>query len=164
MIAQFSSRTEDPIFLYHVQCDGTERQLTDCHYNQFNTNYCDHGSDIGVVCQGKLKHSLNNYRKDIMQVSNNFVSPVRKIWPVNQSYCWYAATQKHRTVCSIMQLLEGIHNCALSQLRVFNVTLRAWARVYITVYLTLTSWELWSMTSLTNVFDVSSSWQLIAAK
>ena len=64
MIAQFGSRTEDPIFLYHVQCDGTEQQLTDCHYNQFNTNYCDHGSDIGVVCQGKLKHSLNDYRKD----------------------------------------------------------------------------------------------------
>ena len=79
MIAQFGSRTEDPIFLYHVQCDGTEQQLTDCHYNQFNTDYCDRGSDVGVVCQGKLKHSLNDYGKVIMQVSNNLVSPVRKI-------------------------------------------------------------------------------------
>jgi len=53
LVAQFGAETEDPVFLYHVQCNGAEQQLADCHYNQFNVDYCDRGSDIGVVCQGK---------------------------------------------------------------------------------------------------------------
>ncbi|XP_061211277.1 scavenger receptor cysteine-rich domain-containing group B protein-like, partial [Neopsephotus bourkii] len=41
-----------PIWLDHVQCNGSEAALAQCLARPWGTNGCDHGHDAGVVCAG----------------------------------------------------------------------------------------------------------------
>lgn len=38
------------ILMSLVDCQGTERALTECHYDTYEANYCIHSEDAGVVC------------------------------------------------------------------------------------------------------------------
>ena len=40
-----------PIFLNDMQCEGDEKNLTQCNFNQ-ETHNCDHSEDVGVSCNG----------------------------------------------------------------------------------------------------------------
>lgn len=42
-----------PIWLSEVNCKGTERAIDDCAHPPFGKHYCDHGDDVGVICDGK---------------------------------------------------------------------------------------------------------------
>ncbi|NXV77481.1 C163A protein, partial [Atlantisia rogersi] len=42
-----------PIWMYGVECDGTESALSDCTNTEGTREYCDHSWDAGVTCSGK---------------------------------------------------------------------------------------------------------------
>lgn len=39
------------IWLDNLRCVGTERRLVDCPHNGFGSHNCNHGEDVGVICQ-----------------------------------------------------------------------------------------------------------------
>ena len=44
-----------PIWTSYVYCSGTEYYLWECSsYGSNSTSYCNHSTDIGVTCSGKL--------------------------------------------------------------------------------------------------------------
>ena len=45
-----------PIWTRYVSCSGTEYYLWECSYSSNSRSYCDHSTDIGVTCSGKLNH------------------------------------------------------------------------------------------------------------
>ncbi|NWZ60921.1 DMBT1 protein, partial [Haliaeetus albicilla] len=48
-----------PIWMFGVECDGTESALSDCTNTEWVREYCDHRWDAGVTCSGKgPAHSL----------------------------------------------------------------------------------------------------------
>jgi len=50
--AQFGQET-GPIWLFDVDCSGTEGSLTECGRREFGNNKCGHHEDAGVVCSGE---------------------------------------------------------------------------------------------------------------
>ena len=42
-----------PIWMFGVECDGTESALSDCTNTEWVREYCDHRLDAGVTCSGK---------------------------------------------------------------------------------------------------------------
>uniref|UniRef100_I3IUW9 SRCR domain-containing protein n=1 Tax=Oreochromis niloticus TaxID=8128 RepID=I3IUW9_ORENI len=43
------------IWLKHVTCSGRESSLTECQYNVFGANSCEHAQDAGVICSGPIR-------------------------------------------------------------------------------------------------------------
>ena len=43
-----------PILLDEVMCNGSERALTQCAHDEFNTHVCSHREDVAVQCLRKL--------------------------------------------------------------------------------------------------------------
>ena len=41
------------IWLDNVRCSGRESSLTQCQHPEFGYHYCDHYSDVGVICSGR---------------------------------------------------------------------------------------------------------------
>ncbi|XP_075606887.1 antigen WC1.1-like [Balearica regulorum gibbericeps] len=41
-----------PIWMFDVECHGTESALSDCKNTQRSQQYCNHGEDAGVTCSG----------------------------------------------------------------------------------------------------------------
>ena len=49
-------RSDQPIWLDHVQCTGSEDFLSDCpHSTEWGNTTCNHREDVGVVCKGEVK-------------------------------------------------------------------------------------------------------------
>lgn len=42
-----------PIWLDKVDCTGSEASVTECSNDGFATHSCDHGDDVGVICEGE---------------------------------------------------------------------------------------------------------------
>uniref|UniRef100_A0A6I8R6E3 SRCR domain-containing protein n=1 Tax=Xenopus tropicalis TaxID=8364 RepID=A0A6I8R6E3_XENTR len=40
------------IWLSHLQCTGKETSLWECKHGMWGLHYCNHGQDVGVICQG----------------------------------------------------------------------------------------------------------------
>ena len=40
-----------PVWLTQIKCDGSEQSLEQCHHAGWGNNSCDHGYDVGVVCE-----------------------------------------------------------------------------------------------------------------
>ena len=41
-----------PVFLYNLECVGSENRLLDCEQSTVGHNLCDHSNDVGVRCYG----------------------------------------------------------------------------------------------------------------
>ena len=54
-ITTFFGEGAGPILLSSVNCNGSEHKLTDCQTGNglIRLNSCDHGDDVGVICQGE---------------------------------------------------------------------------------------------------------------
>ena len=45
------ARPRVPIHLDEVNCNGTESNLLDCLHNGIGVHDCDHGEDVGIMCE-----------------------------------------------------------------------------------------------------------------
>jgi len=61
-ITSFFGEGVGPIHLSEVYCNGSEQKLTDCQIGNrlIGLNSCDHGNDVGVICQGEYSYVYNN--------------------------------------------------------------------------------------------------------
>ena len=50
---------ERQIWLEHLSCTGSERQLTDCNHNGFGVHGCGHHEDAGLVCNSEKRSYWN---------------------------------------------------------------------------------------------------------
>uniref|UniRef100_A0A3Q1AJN5 Hensin n=1 Tax=Amphiprion ocellaris TaxID=80972 RepID=A0A3Q1AJN5_AMPOC len=42
-----------PIWLDYIRCSGNESSITDCSHRRFDSYYCHHQEDAGVICEGE---------------------------------------------------------------------------------------------------------------
>ena len=49
------------IWMDNVQCIGNESYITDCDYNGWEANNCNHGEDAGAVCMPGNKNSIPSF-------------------------------------------------------------------------------------------------------
>ena len=59
-ITSFFGEGVGPIHLSEVHCNGSEQKLTDCTTGNgvISLNGCDHGNDVGVICQGEYSYII----------------------------------------------------------------------------------------------------------
>ena len=50
-----------PILLDEVMCNGSERALTQCAHDDFNTHDCGHRENVAVQCLRKLLATLDKF-------------------------------------------------------------------------------------------------------
>ena len=45
-------RGRDPIFVFNVQCRGTEANILQCPFSYFVGSHCSHDNDVAIECEG----------------------------------------------------------------------------------------------------------------
>ena len=50
-----------PIWIDNLDCARSHDTLSECDFNEWGVNNCDHDEDIGVICWAGVKGSFMNY-------------------------------------------------------------------------------------------------------
>ncbi len=55
MYGSFYGKSQGPLYLTSVRCNGRENKITDCSSSRITTGVCGDGQYAGVKCVGKMK-------------------------------------------------------------------------------------------------------------
>ncbi|XP_071839533.1 scavenger receptor cysteine-rich domain-containing protein DMBT1-like isoform X3 [Apostichopus japonicus] len=60
--SSFFGQGSDPIWLDNVECSGKESHISECRYNSFGENNCQHHEDAGVACTPNPAQVISDIR------------------------------------------------------------------------------------------------------